>query len=840
MEQKDSAYISIIVPIHNNEKYLKECLNSIANQTLREIEIICVDDYSEDSSYEILKSYEIQDTRFKIIKYSENKSANQARKDGVLCSTGKYIMFVDGDDYLNTNACEILLKAIESSNSEIVQFGTNVINWDNLPNERVKSMENYLEPYTNQLFGLDIIFGCFINRLFSYNLWNKIFDAQLVRRASQYIENGYYPKAQDLYFFFTIAFFAKSYNGIKQKYYNYRFGSGITGHNVLTRFQYAKYIGMANVISAIDHFLDDRQLDINSQRLSEDTALELTMSYRRILLGDMFVSLTRLKRQYRNDALKRLRQNLGICDYIAGIERAFNINPSILFDSEVFAQCDRKEIKTVAAFLPRVGGGGAQHVMAMLANTWVEMGYRVVVITEKGYESSKDFHLDNRIKRRYLTQYIALDGYVVRGYELYNIIQEEGIDVLVYHAWLHNALPWDMLLCNMLNVRFVVHCHNIFACGLLNLSKKPVYISQYYRYADSIITLNDVDTCFWEMINPNVFQTNNPIENVELKISSDKYDYNNICWIGRFASEKRPLDAIKAMDKICKVFPQANLYMLGEISDAQIEYYNRTINDLNYSKNIHICGYVNNVQDYLDKCGIMIVTSEYEGFHLGIVEALARGTVVVMYDLPYISYKNGCKGVISVENGNIEELSEKVISLLKDRELQKKLGNEGSLFCKQIIDFDQELLWKKVFNFNDYSVTYLSNTIQYQTVHTLFDFYQRGIDNVGKKKHFNGVIDINNILSRKIAFFGCGRRLKRFVECNPSFRAEICIDNNPNIIGQTIEGLPVVSIYSIKELREFFILITPANSTEIMEQLVELGLDEGKDYIEASAVLSLE
>lgn len=97
--------ISICVPVYNVEKYLRECLDSIINQTLCNIEIICVNDGSTDSSLDILKSYKIKDSRIKLISFDTNRSLLQARKVAVEVATAPFIMFVDSDDSLVRVGC---------------------------------------------------------------------------------------------------------------------------------------------------------------------------------------------------------------------------------------------------------------------------------------------------------------------------------------------------------------------------------------------------------------------------------------------------------------------------------------------------------------------------------------------------------------------------------------------------------------------------------------------------------------------------------------------------------------------------------------------------------------
>lgn len=100
--------ISIIVPVYNVESYLKECLESIRQQTFTDIEVILVNDGSTDGSREICERYCEKDIRFRLIN-QENQGQSVARNRGVKESVGQFIMFVDSDDVINTNVLEVLL-----------------------------------------------------------------------------------------------------------------------------------------------------------------------------------------------------------------------------------------------------------------------------------------------------------------------------------------------------------------------------------------------------------------------------------------------------------------------------------------------------------------------------------------------------------------------------------------------------------------------------------------------------------------------------------------------------------------------------------------------------------
>ena len=90
--------VSVIIPVYNVEDYLRQCLDSVINQTLKDIEIICVDDGSTDKSLEILHEYEKKDSRITVLT-QKNQYAGVARNVGMSVATGKYFVFLDSDDF---------------------------------------------------------------------------------------------------------------------------------------------------------------------------------------------------------------------------------------------------------------------------------------------------------------------------------------------------------------------------------------------------------------------------------------------------------------------------------------------------------------------------------------------------------------------------------------------------------------------------------------------------------------------------------------------------------------------------------------------------------------------
>ena len=167
--------VSIILPIYNMSKYLDLCLTSLQNQTLKNIEIICVDDGSKDNSLEICNKYASQDKRFKVI-HQPNQGQGAARNNGIKYAQGEYIAFVDPDDWVREDMYEILYSEAKKNNCDIAQcdykiYSNNYVNLINLfPTKDIKT----------KIFQWD---KCIKNGLQDFCLycWNKIYKTELIK-----------------------------------------------------------------------------------------------------------------------------------------------------------------------------------------------------------------------------------------------------------------------------------------------------------------------------------------------------------------------------------------------------------------------------------------------------------------------------------------------------------------------------------------------------------------------------------------------------------------------------------------------------------------------------------
>ena len=127
---KSLSLISIIVPIYNVEKYIADCLDSIVNQTYKDIEIICVNDCTMDNSMTIVKEFAENDKRIKIINNEKNRGLGGARNAGLEIANGEYFMFVDSDDMIAPTMAGEMHSRFVQDNSDMVFADFEMLNPD--------------------------------------------------------------------------------------------------------------------------------------------------------------------------------------------------------------------------------------------------------------------------------------------------------------------------------------------------------------------------------------------------------------------------------------------------------------------------------------------------------------------------------------------------------------------------------------------------------------------------------------------------------------------------------------------------------------------------------------
>ncbi len=690
--------ISVIIPVYNMSGYLEQTIGSWVQQTLHNIEILLIDDASTDESLEILRKWEDKDKRIQVYHFTNNKSAWSARKLGIEQAAGKYIMFADADDTVLPETCEELLYEMEKHPVDILHFGADIINENNdLPESRIENMKKFLLPYYGRLEGKEIINACFKEGKYRFTLWNKMFSAELCKRAFLNQEEAILPKGQDKLAYFVIAYHASSYRGISSKpYYKYYFGRGGTGIAKLTKAQFERICSMALTADKLNEFLILK----GTYKEYEDIARK----FRNELFMDTMNQWTKNVDDEEKgaffDIILKYWQPEEVVTYLSEINRTERIVLAKQLKSACSLKYDKHPVKTIATYYHSIVNGGLQRVLCSLIALWVEMGYKVVLITDFPADPN-DYEIPKGVERVIIPDYrfIRRENYGERASVLAEIMRKYEIDLVVGHAWVLDILFWDQLLIKAMGAAYIVHCHSVFSLNFHNPWNEQCNIVAPYYLTDAVVTLSEVNSQFWKYFNDNVHTVINPFTERFEDWPLSSCEGHNILWIGRVSKEKCPFDTLDIMQEVIKSVPDTKLHFVG--ASKEEGYYESFVDEIKRREledAIVLHGFHKDVRPFYKGASVFLSTSQFEGYPLTFQESMMAGLPIVSYDLPYLTVVKGNEGVIAVRQRDTSGAARKLIELLSDYEKRKKIGMAGRNFVLQLENYDFEEKWKRIFS----------------------------------------------------------------------------------------------------------------------------------------------
>lgn len=264
-------YISLIIPIYNSDKYLEKCINSIINQTFKDIEIILVNDGSKDKSGIICDTFAINDKRIKVI-HKMNSGLSSARNIGIENSSGKYVVFLDSDDWMNVETLECVLELTE-------KYGVDLAFWS-YKNEYInrtisvnlfKTSSNYMLFNEHKMHYLRRRAVGLINReLISptktdalNSAWGKMYKKELILENNIRFLDTSYIGSEDVLFNIQAFFYTKQALFINRHFNHYRRYS----HNSLTKkHTNTLFHRFKNLYYEIEKFIVINNLDYNFKK----------------------------------------------------------------------------------------------------------------------------------------------------------------------------------------------------------------------------------------------------------------------------------------------------------------------------------------------------------------------------------------------------------------------------------------------------------------------------------------------------------------------------------------------------------------------------------------------
>lgn len=689
--------ISVIIPIHNDEEYIEACLQSVRGQTYQDLELILVDDHSEDKSLSIVQEQMRQDDRIRLITLEKNSGAFVARKRGVENANGEYILFCDADDAISEGLCEELLEIQKKEAVDILHFSTKVVDCGVGSRETERS-KDFVEVYEGKLFREEVFRQCFVEEGYQYNLCNKLFKTSLCKKTFENMEDWHIPKANDLFMYFFLALNAKSYYGVRTegKYYYY-YGRGDTGKKQIDLKDLSLYDSYSNTLSIMRRLCEKEvcQEDILEQAFAK-------------LVNRFVCDYWSVWKEGLSDNLKcrgfdRIVKTWDVEPVVESLFTLYGMNIGMLAEdilgADIFKPV-KKKTKNIAVYYYRMGHGGVERVISLLIPLYLEMGYRVILITEEKADR-EDYDVPKCVSRYVIPKIsVSAEGKASnknRVHELQAILQKENIDTLCYHAATSPGLFYDLLISRLLGIKFILSKHELFSQGLVkNLDMIQNNIS-VYPLADKVIVLSRIEKIFWNILSVDAAYIPNPF-NDHIRTNHEE-EKQVIVWCGRLDPyQKRYQDIVPIMKKVAETIPDVRLKVYGS-SETYEDLYRlkHMIAENGLEDNIEYCGYVSDVNEIYQDAKIHLVTSAYESFPMNVYESRIFGVPLVTYNMPYLEMLSGGKGYIAVRQGDTDKAAEAVIALLRNNEDWGKMAKEALESCKRYDNFLVKEKWREVF-----------------------------------------------------------------------------------------------------------------------------------------------
>lgn len=244
--------VSIVVPVYNSEKYLSQCLESLLNQTYQDIEVICVNDGSSDSSLEILNDFAKKDERIKVFtKENEGKGAASARNVGLRNAVGEYIQFLDSDDFFELDMVSNLIQKIDETNADVVIYKAN--RFDNRLQKITQpyvSIELHNAPQKETFCYRDCPEKIF--QIGDLIAWNKIYRRSLLNKYNLQFEP--IPISDDQYVPALALVFAERIAYIDKAFVNYRFNTGSSQVDSQSKHPEAAYLATFSIVEKMREY----------------------------------------------------------------------------------------------------------------------------------------------------------------------------------------------------------------------------------------------------------------------------------------------------------------------------------------------------------------------------------------------------------------------------------------------------------------------------------------------------------------------------------------------------------------------------------------------------------
>lgn len=672
-------------------------VESCLRQTFRDIEVICVDDGSTDSTPSIIDQLRRGDDRVTLIQLTENRSAFQARRVGIEAARSPYVMFLDGDDELAPDAVEVSIELAHAQGADVVALGVEVIMPDNV---RKPAFEKTMQPAHKRLTGAEILPGVFpIGKTAHGHIWGYLFATELVREAYVGLPTDIaLPRANDIPISFLAIASASSYVSTPKPLYRYFFRRGTSGHGINTVEDFPFHLGSLDSIDLIA----EKVRDISTRQEVPELTLECYESARLSTIAlSLRYAIGAATPAVQDECVAALSERIGNLELLRAAVSFCPEGLSVLGRRHGGAAVPARPVKKVLLTTADLRTGGVQGVVVSQAQLLVEAGFAVTIAVHRTRESVYDLppevevlFIDGDTPADKLTSWAA-------------ICRETGADVILDHHVLYNRTwPFYALVARDAGVPTIGFLQSFALRPIRDDNDNMSFLIENLPLLNTVVTLSATDVAHWKLRGlERVVTLPNPpspllreLANATTAPRKAPVGPIKLVWWGRLQESTKQVRALIRLAEALRTRGVAfQLTIIGPdtsdltAADLLKDAIARGVDDtLSLPGALH----GDDLLRELDDAHVYVSTSIIEGSPLALVEAQALGLPVAMFELPWLSNLDGNDGVLTARQGDVGELATAIADLSASPDRYVALSSASLDAARRATDFDYPALYR--------------------------------------------------------------------------------------------------------------------------------------------------
>ena len=546
--------VSILIPVYNTAAYLPKCMDGVLRQTLKEIEIVAVNDASTDNAAEVLARYAAADPRVKVITHEKNGGILAARLSGIAAATGEYLIFLDADDFLDADTARACYAKAKKTGADIVHFCFDVRVGHRKKPPFARLVEQRLRPYDGTLRGRRVFEGAFVDYIYRWNIVGKCISAEVCRKAAAALPPGYYIMAEDFCFYTLMSWFATHYEPLHKKCYHYGLEIGVSAFALADFKGFIRNCSVFTALNAVKSFLtaqgafEQYRADFEGQerKILDDL---LDRWEHKLIQSDRTRALQYMFEHYDPAGLLR-----SFASYFTGREEEL----AMLIGGmpEVLTRRTGEAPKHIGLYLESaVSGRTMEDYLQRCAAEWVKNGFQVTILSHD-WEAVQP---PEGMKRIAVPAPLAHAGAeeMVRRVGFWNTLRKKhGIDTVVHGAAESPRLLTEAMSIRLSNLNFIALPQT--GCHSLSSSSAGGFIAKMRAMltADSVGAAVEADRRFYASFGiPCSLLAGTPAGDPPVKMIEGR---KKLLWLG-CPGDPDAETAIFAWSKVAPAFPEWKL-----------------------------------------------------------------------------------------------------------------------------------------------------------------------------------------------------------------------------------------------------------------------------------------